>query len=258
MASDMIEQKYYTKDFYEEQQSGSYQSALEILGYVNDVFHPLSVADIGCGVGYWLKVWKEKFGIDDIFGLEGPYITSDMLKVPPGNVRFQDLKSDFNINRKFDLVMSMEVAEHLPESFAEHFISSLTQLSDVILFSAAIKGQGGTYHINEQMPEYWAAKFAARGYTPIDFIRPKIWSNEKVEWWYRQNILLYIKNERIVEFPQLQDACKATSPDYLFRVQPWLYFHKLEHIRKTETSLGYVRWKLYPVKKFFQKLFNKK
>ena len=253
----MIEKKHYTEEFYNDHQEGSYISAQEILEYVNDIFHPHSVVDVGCGVGYWLKVWNEKFKIKDVFGLEGPYITESMLKIPGEFVQFLDLKKPFNLNRKFDLAMSLEVAEHLPESCSDSFIQSLTQLSDVILFSAAIIGQEGTYHINEQMPEYWAKKFKKYNYVPIDYLRPKIWTNEKIDWWYRQNILIYLKQDRVGEYPMLKRAYETTSAENLFRIQPWLYLYKLKRIQKTESIGSFILWKLYPVKKFFQKIFKK-
>jgi hypothetical protein len=83
------------------------------------------------------------------------------------------------------------VAEHLPEAAAEQFVRTLTDLAPVVLFSAAAPAQGGTGHLNEQWPSYWAAHFAARGYAAIDCLRPRIWQNDEIAWYYRQNLLLY-------------------------------------------------------------------
>jgi SAM-dependent methyltransferase len=179
----MIEAKHYSDNFFLGHESGAYSSAKVILPLVNQVFHPRSVVDIGCGVGNWLKVWRDELGVADITGVEGPYISKDVLQIPKEQIVLQDLKQPLNLKRKFDLAMSLEVAEHLPESSADHFVDVLTGLSDVILFSASIPGQDGTYHINEQVPEYWAKKFIAKGYVAVDFIRDKVWNNEAVEWW---------------------------------------------------------------------------
>lgn len=255
----MIESSHYTQEFYAGQQTGSLSSAQRILPLVQEVFHPRSVIDVGCGVGYWLNVWQNELGVNDIRGVEGPYVTPDLLKVDRSLVSFQDLKDPLNINRKFDLAMSMEVAEHLPSSHAKQFVQSLTSLSDVVLFSAAVPGQEGTYHINEQMPEYWAKLFMEQDYVPVDYIRPKIWGqDDRVEWWYQQNILLYVRKERLAEFPQLNEAYRDTQPHFLFRIHPWLYNYKLQHINKTKSWIGFTRWKLYPLKKFAFKLINKK
>ncbi|MET3886884.1 methyltransferase domain-containing protein [Niastella sp. OAS944] len=166
----MIESKHYNADFYADQQNGSYLSAQRVLPIVNAVFKPASVVDVGCGVGYWLKVWKEETQVKEVKGIEGPYVTPAMLKVDPAFVQFQDLKEPVKLDRKFDLAMSLEVAEHLPASHAEQFVQSLTSLSNVVLFSAAVIGQEGTYHINEQMPEYWSNLFQKFGFVPVDYI----------------------------------------------------------------------------------------
>ena len=67
------------------------------------------------------------------------------------------------MNRKFDLVLSLEVAEHLPSECAEAFVESLVNLGPVILFSAAIPYQGGENHVNEQWPEYWVGVLSGEG-----------------------------------------------------------------------------------------------
>jgi hypothetical protein len=92
---------------------------------------------------------------------------------------------------RFDLAVCLEVAEHLPASSAEAFVKFLTGLAPVVLFSAAIPGQGGTNHINEQFLSYWVKLFSQSGYHPLDVIRPIIWNDERVPFWYRQNIILF-------------------------------------------------------------------
>jgi SAM-dependent methyltransferase len=254
----MIESTHYTQEFYAEQQGGSLSSAMVVLPLVQQALQPASVVDIGCGVGHWLSVWYNQLGVKDLQGVEGPYVTADLLKIPKHLVHFQDLKQPLPINRRFDLAMSLEVAEHLPATFAAQFVNTLTSLSDVVLFSAAIPGQEGTYHINEQLPEYWAGLFKQHGYVPVDFIRPQVWGkDDAVAWWYQQNVLIYIKEERLKEFPALTDAYVHTDPSYLMRVHPWLYNYKLEILRKTSSFIGFIRWTyLYPVKKFVRKKLN--
>lgn len=92
-----------------------------------------------------------------------------------------------------DLAMSLEVGEHLEEISADAFVHTLTDFSDVVLFSAAYPGQGGTHHINEQPPTYWARKFRIHGYVPYDIFRARFWDDTSIEWWYRQNVFLYVK-----------------------------------------------------------------
>ena len=81
--------------------------------------------------------------------------------------------------------------EHMAsESSADAFVESIVRHGDTILFSAAIPGQVGQNHLNEQWPDYWQKKFAAYGFYFHDVIRPVIWNNNNVYWWYRQNIFL--------------------------------------------------------------------
>lgn len=252
----MIESQHYTENFYTGQQDGSLSSAKAILPIVRDAINPSSVIDIGCGVGYWLSVWLD-WGITDIMGVEGPYVKPDMLKVPKERVLFQDLKNPLLVKRKFDLAMSLEVAEHLPTAFSDEFVLTLCNLSDVVLFSAAIPGQEGTYHINEQVPEFWAEKFKKNGFVAIDFIRDKVWNLPQVEWWYQQNVILYVKESSLHQFPALQTAFEQTKPSSLFRVHPWIYFYHYRQKKQMTSVLGYFRWKLYPLKKWITS-FSKK
>jgi hypothetical protein len=91
----------------------------------------------------------------------------------------------------------LEVAEHLPIQSAGGFVAELTALAPFILFSAAIPGQGGTNHLNEQWPEYWATRFAGHGYRVLDCIRPRIWEDDRIDFWYRQNIFLFVDSDQL-------------------------------------------------------------
>ena len=117
--------------------------------------------------------------------------------------------------------MCLEVAEHLPEQSAKTLVESLCSLSDFILFSAAIPGQGGLHHLNEQWQEYWVVQFKEKGFAAFDCIRPKIWNNSKIQFWYKQNILLFAKREKSNDLKQTQ--CYHIIPNL---VHPDLHAHK--------------------------------
>jgi SAM-dependent methyltransferase len=244
----MIESKHYTKSFFEMHYEGPYLSAKEIVPLVYDTLKPVSVVDFGCGVGNWLKVWNEMTPVKKLLGIEGPYIKKELLKIPADQVLFADLKDKIDLKERFDLVVSLEVAEHIQADHADIFVSNLVNAGDVILFSAAIVKQIGTFHVNEQYPEYWAAKFKKFGYVPVDYFRPLIWNNNKIEYWYRQNVLLFIKLEKLADFPELIPCQRATHPDCLLRIHPEHYEIKLELIRRTESFFGLLHWKLYKLK----------
>ena len=158
------------------------------------LLEPNSVVDVGCGIGTWLKVFQD-FNVYDVLGIDGEYVKVSQLKIKQELFKSADLENNFSLNRKFDLAISLEVAEHLKPEAAEIFIDSLTNLSDNIFFSAAIPLQGGQNHVNEQPPKYWIDKFKKRGYKVLDVIRPLIWDSEEVDSWYIQNAILFSKNE---------------------------------------------------------------
>jgi len=74
----------------------------------------------------------------------------------------------------------------------ESFVADLVAMAPAVLFSAAIPGQGGVGHRNEQWPSWWAGHFATHGYLAYDVVRPAIWTDEAIPAWYRQNIVLYL------------------------------------------------------------------
>ncbi len=177
----MSETQPYSKEWYENQKHGAFKSAEIILPIVIDLvspkifsdaeysdersknrFSPKSVVDVGSGVGMWLACFQT-LGVKDILGIDGDYITEEQLHIPKEKYLNIDISKPFNIDKKADLVISLEVGEHLPDSSAEGFVESLTKIAPIVLFSAAIPHQPGTAHINCQWPEYWAILFKKFG-----------------------------------------------------------------------------------------------
>src|SRR5947199_5742614 len=152
----------YTEQFYRDQSECSRRSAREIVPVILQLLQPKSVIDVGCGVGTWLSIFKEH-GVDDIFGIDGDWINKKQLEIPEERFSAFDLKNVFRMNRRFDLVVCLELAEHLVTDNAEILVDSLTRLGPVVLFSAAVPFQGGTHHLNEQWPDYWVRYFQEKG-----------------------------------------------------------------------------------------------
>ncbi len=165
-----------------------------IVPVIMDVLNPKSVIDVGCGIGTFLHVFK-KHGVKDILGLDGKWANKEKLKkyISPENFIETDLENGFQVDRKYDLVFCLEVAEHLHENSADILIKSLTSVSDIIIFSAAIPGQMGQNHINEQWPDYWIDKFQKHDFICHDVFRPIFWNNQNIARWYKQNMFLYTK-----------------------------------------------------------------
>jgi len=220
----------YTEEFYNWQQAESKSSAREIVPFVCELIRPRSVIDVGCGVGTWLSVFKE-CGVENFMGVDGDYVDRRMLQVEAERFQAKDLKQPLHINDHYDLVVSLEVAEHLPVECAATFIESLTNLGPVVLFSAAVPYQGGTDHINEQWPEYWNELFSAQGYKVIDCIRKKFWNNDRVRWWYAQNIFLFIEQNHLENYPRLQREAECVEQSALSHIHPKNYLTKMDALK---------------------------
>ncbi|XGV98057.1 MAG: methyltransferase domain-containing protein [Leptolyngbya sp. BL-A-14] len=218
----------YNQAFFDSQSEGSLYSAQQIVPLLLEWLHPKSVVDVGCGVGAWLSVFRE-CGIQDYFGVDGEYVDRKQLKIPLDHFLAQDLAQPLKLDRRFDLAMSLEVAEHLPAESASAFVGSLVSLSDVVLFSAAIPFQGGTGHINEQWRGYWVQLFQQYNYVPIDCLRYRLWGKEKIEPWYVQNSLLFVKSDRLEHYPHLPKADTDTAHLPLEIIHPIIYQNSISY-----------------------------
>jgi hypothetical protein len=191
----------YDKQFFDYMANGSIISARVVVPLIRSWLKVESVMDVGCGQGAWLKVWREQ-GVDDLFGLDGDYVDPMSLFIPEDRFQATELDRPFALDRRFDLVTSLEVAEHLPHSAAENLVECLCAHADHVLFSAAVPGQGGANHINEQPYGYWKDHFAARGFKAFDCIRPAIRQDGRVKPWYRYNTFLYVDNDACAALPE--------------------------------------------------------
>lgn len=180
----------YDTSFFEGLSPVSRESAGAVVPLVNKLVSPASVLDVGCGTGTWLAEWVT-LGVTDVVGLDGEYIDKALLQIDPAKFVPTDLRNRFSLGRKFDLVQCLETAEHIDEAYADVLIESITSHGDTVLFSAGIPGQGGLDHVNEQWPSYWAEKFAQAGFKLFDVMRPLIWSDSRVQVWYRQSMLIF-------------------------------------------------------------------
>lgn len=209
----------YSDGFFTAIADGCERSAAVIVPLLVDLLGPKSVVDVGCGWGAWLRAFRAT-GVTDLFGVDGPHVDTSRTGLAPTQFVSHDLARPFTFPRRFDLAICLEVAEHLPATAADTLVDALATAAPVVAFSAAIPGQGGTHHVNEQWPEYWAKLFAARGLVPVDAIRPLVWARQEVEWWYTQNLILFARPEVVVSNPRLARTFADTRPDQLAVVHP--------------------------------------
>lgn len=195
-------------------------SAQHVVPLVSSLIHPSSVVDVGCGSGAWLDVFR-RHGASRILGLDGYNVDPAWLCIPRDCFRALDLSKPFQVAEVFDLAVCLEVAEHLPKHAAPGFIQSLARVAPVVLFSAAVPLQGGTHHVNEQWPGFWQDLFEKQGYRMLDLIRKEIWTKPEVQFWYRQNIFLFVVEDWVASCPRFQEAAAFAGDLMLIHRDIW-------------------------------------
>jgi SAM-dependent methyltransferase len=120
----------------------------------------MRVLDVGCGPGIYVQALRD-------LGIHADGVDIDP-RCPFDQV---DVFSDTFLGKycpdgrhKYDLCLCLEVAEHLPADKADMFIQRLVKTAPMVLFSAAVPGQGGHGHINCQPKDYWIEKFGRENY----------------------------------------------------------------------------------------------
>lgn len=218
----------YTDNFYQSRAAGSLSSAEQIAPLVCELVRPRSVIDVGCGTGEWLWVFQQH-GAVEIKGIDGPWVDEAKLRIRPEDFICWDLSTPYeHTGERYDLAISLEVAEHLPVKRAADFVGMLTQVAPVVLFSAAVPQQGGTGHLNEQWQSYWVEKFSKFGYLAIDCLRAKIWNSPEVKFWYAQNTLLFVERGILAAMPALKAEYERGSCGPLSIVHPELFLSHAE------------------------------
>ena len=180
----------YSREYFATQVDGSARSAAVIVPVVLALLSVKSVVDVGCGVGSWAAEFAAN-GVLDICGVDGDYVDRSQLRIRPDQFLARDLTKSLRLDRTFDLAACLEVAEHLPKATAKRLVADLTSLAPCVLFSAAIPGQGGAHHVNEQYLPYWIDLFQTHQYEAVDPIRPRILGSDLVDWFYQQNVVMF-------------------------------------------------------------------
>jgi hypothetical protein len=213
-------QHTYNSQFMNYADQSSRHSAQIVSNLLREQLKIASVLDIGCARGTWLKAWQDS-GTADIAGVDGDYVDADELVIPSSSFVAADLARSIDLQRKFDLVQSLEVAEHIRSDSADQFVENLVRHSTgIVLFSAAPPGQGGEFHVNEQPYDYWRQKFRKHGFEAYDYIRPLIADDKLVSFWYRFNILLYVHDTAVASISDSIRAARTPTGQSIPDISP--------------------------------------
>ena len=106
-----------------------------------------------------------------------------------------------------------------------------------MLFSAAVPGQGGEHHLNEQPADYWRAIFRDRGYAAVDYLRPLMFRDKRIARWYRYNTLLYVRDDMIYSLPEAVRQCRVPDAQNLDEYWPVSYWLRHALIRQLPTTV---------------------
>ncbi len=215
----------YTKEFYDDVATETLAGARTIIPQLKRWFGIMSVIDVGCGTGVWLAEFLRQ-DVKNIRGIDGPWVQERGMMINTAQLDIQDLSRGVRIDRQYDLLMSIEVLEHLPSGIGEKMIKQFCAHAPYILFSAAVPFQLGIDHVNCQWPEYWAAEFKKHGFRACDCFRKELWDDEHLPYWYKQNLLLYIREDRLETLPKELNDHLTDKPRRLVHPKNYEYVGK--------------------------------
>jgi SAM-dependent methyltransferase len=203
-------------------------NARKLCDYISRLLEPKSVIDVGCGTGNFLAIFKQ-LGVKRVLGLDGNWVdrSQQQKHLQASEFLAVDLNQPLKLKEHFDLAICLEVAEHLNSSSSTHLVNFLTDISDTIIFSAAIPFQPGQNHINLNWPENWATRFRDNGMLISDDIRRNIWEDEEIPWWYRQNVFIAYR----------ENTCASLKLRHTDHLSPLVHPRHLEMYAKWNEEL---------------------
>jgi Methyltransferase domain len=240
----------YSSGFYSAREARIARSAAALVPQLMSLFQPRSVLDVGCANGLWLRQFKSS-GTPVVHGIDGPWVPRDQLRIDSAEFTTCDLGNANTLAaltlplERFDLAISLEVLEHVSPVAGDALLDFMAARTDIIVASAATPHQGGTGHINEQWPAYWAARLQARGFEPFDFLRFAIWDDDEIAPWYRQNIIGYFRGsvpQAVVDFAHAGLDRMLSTP--MPMCHPGVYAKKLSLFRRGVKNPLRVGWEL--------------
>jgi SAM-dependent methyltransferase len=232
-AYDQALRDFYHPHYHDEKVEPGRHAAERILPIVFSVVTVRSIIDVGCGPGMWLDLAHE-LGVPTLTGVEGEW-AKEWLGGDRGSPGFElvltNLEDDLRLPSTFDLAICIEVIEHLSPARGESFVADLCRCAPHVLFGAAIPGQKGPNHLNEQWLSVWAECFAAHDYRPLDVVRPLVWGDDNLRVPHRQNPVLFVHKDC---YDRAAGRARTTEPPSLAaldQVHPALFTARSNALR---------------------------
>ena len=163
--------------------------SINLAKWIKKYFKPKEVVDIGCGSGLYVNSLRDQ---------KIKAVGYDINPIVEGK-KYLNKKSIFDINHKSELIICLEVAEHIETKHNDEIVESLynnLKPGGTLIFTAAFPGQQGIGHINCQPKEYWLEKFTNIGLirnTKAEDNWEKTMSKERHMGWFRINKLIFTK-----------------------------------------------------------------
>lgn len=160
----------YDRVYYENYNGGAYGRNQQWLSFFDNIskniidgLNPKTVLDVGCAYGLLVETLRDRgvqaFGID---------VSSYAIKQSrPDLTGFLAVSSILDaIPERYDLIVSIEVIEHIEEKHCDTAVANMCRASDHILLATTPDDFDDPTHFNVNPPKYWIEKFSQHGFEP--------------------------------------------------------------------------------------------
>jgi hypothetical protein len=192
-----MERGTYDLGFYEKHRKYYEAGVGHLATWLKDNVQFTSIVDVGCGVGDMLVPLLEEY---DCLGIDFSDGARDGLTIPKNRYIDHDLTKpiDWEVKHR-DVVMSLEVWEHIPQEFEPTYVANLMAFTpDVLIVSCAADGQWGRHHYNCGDKAHVLQVVGAYGYEE-DVALTTSWAKiKKLAGFYRKNTVIFQRKQPVV------------------------------------------------------------
>ncbi len=129
-------------------------------------FAPATALDAGCAIGILVEALRAR-GVDARGFDISDYAVRQVPEFLTPYIQKGSVLDPNAVSGCFDIVICMEVVEHLLPADADLAIENLCRWSDRIVFSSTPDHYDEATHFNVQQPGYWVEKFARHGFIHV-------------------------------------------------------------------------------------------